>query len=84
MPSLEERVEKIEDRNRSVELDKAWETSGTRRVLIIAFTYAVVGIFMQTIHIERPWTTAVIPAIAFAVSTFTLPHFKRWWIQRQK
>jgi hypothetical protein len=84
MDPLEERVAKIEERNASVELDKAWETSGTRRVLIIAFTYAVIGLFLQTIHIDRPWLAAIVPAIAFTLSTLTMPYFKERWIERQE
>ena len=83
MESLEQRVYEIEERNKTVELDKAWETSIARRALIIALTYAVVGIFLQTIRIERPWTTAIAPAIAFVLSTLTIPLFKKVWIKRQ-
>jgi hypothetical protein len=32
--SIEERLEKIEKRNSRVELDKAWETSWTRKLSI--------------------------------------------------
>ncbi len=45
MDSLEERVAKIETRNQTVESDKAWETSWTRRGAIALFTYVVVVIF---------------------------------------
>jgi len=33
--SLDERIKVIEERNKRVELDKKWEGSGTRRVLIV-------------------------------------------------
>jgi len=36
---LEEKVERIETRNKRVEEDKAWETSYSRRVLLFIFTY---------------------------------------------
>ena len=83
MESIEQRIQKIEERNKAVELDKAWETSGARRVLIIVLTYVVVGIFLQTIRIERPWVTAIVPAMAFVLSTLTIPLFKKTWIKRQ-
>lgn len=82
MESLEERVSRIEERNRSVELDKRWETSWTRRLLIVAFTYIAVGIFLAAIRVENPWLTAIVPAIAFTLSTLTIPFFKRWWIEK--
>ena len=40
--NLEERVKKIEERNKKVELDKAWETSWTRKIGIIILTYVIV------------------------------------------
>lgn len=38
MLTIEERIEQIEKRNERVELDKAWETSWTRRALLAGFT----------------------------------------------
>ena len=45
MKELENRIEKIEDRNRRVETDKAWETSWTRKIWICVLTYIVVVIY---------------------------------------
>ena len=81
MPTIEERVRKIEERNKSVELDKAWEMSVTRRVIIVAFTYVSISVLLQILHIEKPWATAVVPALAFLLSTFTMPLFKRVWVK---
>lgn len=82
MPPLEERLEKIEERNKSVELDKAWETSWTRRLLIVTFTYIAIGVFLSVIRVDRPWLAAIVPAIGFTLSTLTMPFFKAWWIKR--
>ena len=38
---MEERIEKIEERNKRVELDKAWETSWVRRIGIMILTYKI-------------------------------------------
>ncbi len=81
MESLEERVSRIEERNRSVELDKHWETSWTRRLLIAAFTYITIGIFLSFIHVEQPWLTAIVPALAFTLSTLTMPFLKKMWLR---
>jgi hypothetical protein len=43
-----------------------------------------VGVFLQTIHIDRPWITAIVPAIAFAISTLAMPYFKKAWVRRMK
>lgn len=82
MDTLEERVQRIEERNRSVELDKAWETSWTRRLLIVAFTYIAIGIFLSVIKFESPWLSAIVPAIAFTLSTLSMPFFKNQWKRR--
>ena len=39
---IEKRIEKIEERNKRVELDKAWETSWTRKICIMILTYLIV------------------------------------------
>jgi len=76
---LEKRVEKIEARNRSVELNKAWETSWTRKVLIALFTYlAIAGYLAFIVHIN-PWINAIVPTVGFLLSTLTLPFFKSLW-----
>ncbi|MEM0475708.1 MAG: hypothetical protein QW343_02855 [Candidatus Norongarragalinales archaeon] len=79
--SLEKRVARIEARNARVEADKAWETSWTRRVLLAVFTYLAVGFYLQAIAVPQPWLNAVIPSIAFLLSTLTLPFFKEQWLK---
>ncbi|OGG50334.1 hypothetical protein A3C18_00225 [Candidatus Kaiserbacteria bacterium RIFCSPHIGHO2_02_FULL_54_11b] len=79
MESLEQRVAKIEERNASVELDKAWETSWTRTGLVAAFTYVTMGVFLSFIDVMRPWLSAIVPALGFTLSTLTMPFFKKVW-----
>lgn len=81
MDNLEQRVQKIEERNKSVEADKAWETSWTRRGLLVLFTYLAIGVYLAAIDIERPWLNAIVPAVAFMVSTLTMPFFKKLWLK---
>jgi len=85
MENLEERVKKIEERNKSVETDKAWEISFERRVLLIVFTYLAVAVYFYFLKIEKPWLNAIVPALAFLISTLSMPFFKKIWIKyRQK
>ena len=84
MESLEERVARIERRNAAVETDKGWEVSISRRIVIFLFTYLVIGIFLKNIHIEHPWTTALEPALAFMISTLTMPYLKKVWVRWNK
>lgn len=76
---LEGRVLALERRNQRVELDKAWETSWTRRLILIGFTYLSVGFYLNAIKIVNPWLNAIVPSLGFWLSTLTLPFFKRWW-----
>ncbi|MFH1832719.1 MAG: hypothetical protein ABH816_00940 [Candidatus Levyibacteriota bacterium] len=77
--SLEERVSEIEQRNKKVELDKTWETSYTRRFLLLAFTYLAIALYLKFILGVEPWLNAIIPSIGFLLSTLTLPFFKELW-----
>jgi hypothetical protein len=82
-PTLESRLAVIESRNKRVELDKAWETSWTRRILLTVFTYLALGLYMEAIDIERPWLSSIVPAVGFMISTFTMPWLKQRWIDRK-
>jgi hypothetical protein len=73
----------IKERNNRVELDKAWETSATRKIIIAILTYIVIVIFLYTIKNPKPWLNAIIPTIGFVLSTLTLPFFKKIWIERK-
>lgn len=82
--SLEKRLAAIEERNRRVETDKDWEKSNARRLLLVVFTYLSVGAYLQAVRIPQPWLNAIVPAIAFMLSTLTLPFFKKLWIDGRK
>ena len=47
--ALENEIVKIKERNKKVELDKAWETSCTRKICICLLTYIVVFIYSHLI-----------------------------------
>ncbi|OGF74312.1 hypothetical protein A3J56_02340 [Candidatus Giovannonibacteria bacterium RIFCSPHIGHO2_02_FULL_46_20] len=84
MENLEQKIKKIEERNERVEADKAWEVSWTRRILLTIFTYLAIGVYMWAIDMIRPWLNAVVPAVAFTLSTLTMPFFKKIWIKRNR
>lgn len=81
MPTLENRVRKIEQRNSKVETDKAWEGSFTRKIVLIIFTYLAIGLYLSVISVEKPWINAIVPSLGFLLSTLTLPWIKKWWIK---
>ena len=76
---LEEEIKKLRERNKRVELDKEWETSFTRRALLTLFTYLAIGVYLYIIQIPKPWLNAIVPAVAFMLSTFTMPWFRKMW-----
>jgi len=82
MENIEQRIQKIEQRNKKVESDKAWETSWTRRALLMLFTYLAIGVYLWVIEIPRPWLNAIVPAVAFMLSTLTMPWLKKIWLKR--
>ncbi len=79
MNPLEQRLEKIEQRNRLVEADKAWETSKTRRVLISVFTYLSIFLYFLAIGVEKPVLNAIVPTMGFLLSTVSLPFIRKVW-----
>lgn len=78
--TFEERIKKIEERNKRVEADKAWETSLARKILLIIFTYLAIALYLKFIVGIDPWINAVVPAVGFLLSTLSLPWFKKLWI----
>jgi len=82
MENLEKRIQRIEERNKSVEKDKAWETSKTRRVLLLLFTYIAIAVYLWIIDVSRPFLNAVVPAVAFVISTMILQWFKNIWMRK--
>ena len=75
-----ENFEKIKERNKRVEADKAWEISITRRFIIALMTYIIISIFLISINVLNPWLNAIVPTVGFILSTLTLPLFKKFWL----
>jgi len=83
LDKLSRRVSLIESRNRQVEADKAWEKSWARRALLVVFTYFSIAVYMYAVNLPEPWLNAIVPSVAFMLSTFTLPFFKKLWLDRR-
>ena len=78
---LEDEINKIKERNRRVETEKSWETSWTRKIMIAVLTYIVITVFFIFIGNPNPLGNAIIPSIAFILSTLSGPLIKRFWLQ---
>ncbi len=82
--TIEERIIIIEERNKRVETEKAWEISGTRKICIALCTYVVMVCVMYVLHNETPYTSALIPTLGFVLSTATFSSIKRVWIAKKQ
>lgn len=76
---LSTRVAVIEQRNAYVSIDKAWETSWTRKVAIALLTYTVVLIYLFVIGNDNPWINAIVPPTGFLLSTLALGWLRKNW-----
>lgn len=83
LKTLEREIADIKERNKRVEIDKTWETSYSRRMLLIIFTYLAIGLYLQFIvKLPNAWLSAIVPSVGFLLSTLTLSFFKGLWIKR--
>ena len=77
---LENEIQMIKERNKRVELDKAWETSWTRKICICILTYIVVVIYSNLINkISNIWLSSLVPVIGFTLSTVSLKIIRNTW-----
>lgn len=77
---LELEIEKIKERNKKVELDKAWETSWTRKICICTLTYIVVVTYSYLIDkASNLWLSSLVPVIGFMLSTLSLKLIRNIW-----
>jgi len=83
MDKIQEKIETIEQRNKRVELDKAWETSFVRRGFIALVTYLIALWFMGSIGVDDAYLNALVPTGGYILSTLSLPFIKSVWIKNR-
>ena len=79
--TLEKKVSNIEERNKRVEIDKKWETSWFRRIIIAILTYFVIVLFFVFASLPRPFVNSIVPTAGFVLSTLSLPIFRKVWVR---
>ncbi len=84
MQNINKEIDELKERNKRVEIDKARETSITRKIIIMILTYAIIVVFLYTVKLARPLINAIIPTLWFMVSTLSLPLFKKLRIKYYK
>lgn len=78
--NIEKEITDIKKRNARVELDKAWETSWTRRLCICVLTYVVVVLYSYTIQsTNNIFFSSLVPVIGFTLSTLSLGGVRKIW-----
>lgn len=76
---LRAEIKSIKTRNAKVETDKSWETSWTRKLVIFLLTYAAIAAYFYALGLPDPFINSLVPALAFVISTLSLPFFKKYW-----
>ena len=85
MKELEKEIELIKERNKRVEADKAWETSGIRKICIAVLTYLVVVCYNYgTTKISNIFLASLVPVMGFLLSTLSLRVIRNIWEKRGK
>ncbi len=81
MENIEKEIELILERNKRVEIEKAWETSLFRKIIIAGLTYFVMVLFFYVANLPNPFTNAIVPTLGFLLSTLSLSVFRGIWLK---
>ncbi len=84
MEDLQKQIDEIKQRNKRVEADKARETSRARKIIIMLLTYIVIVIFLYSAKLPQPRLNAIVPSIAFILSTLGFGIVKHLRLQHRK
>ena len=77
---LNKEIEEIKKKNKIVELDKAWETSWTRKICICIITYIVVVAYSYMVrNYDNIFLSSLVPVIGFTLSTLSLKYVRKIW-----
>ena len=79
LAAIESEIQAIKERNKKVELDKAWETSRFRIVSVVVLTYILMCLTFWVIEVAHPFINAIIPTLGYYLSTQSLPLLKDYW-----
>ena len=83
MTHISAQLQALLERNARVELDKAWETSLTRRCAIALITYLTAALFLWSIDVTNPLASSLVPTGGYLLSTLSLPWIRRVWMKHR-
>ncbi len=85
LDEIKKEIESIKQRNKRVELDKKWETSLTRKIVICLLTYIVVVIYSFVIKkYDNIFLSSLVPVIGFTLSTLSLSYVRKIWEKKNR
>ncbi len=75
---LEQEINTIKQRNKRVELDKKWETSGIRKICICILTYIVVVVYSYIVrNYDNIFLSSLVPVIRIHIIYFVIKIYKK-------
>jgi hypothetical protein len=80
---IQKELDEIKVRNKRVESDKEWETSLPRKIIIMVLTYLCVVVLFFYAKLPNPLINAIVPSLAFMISTLTLGFFKNIYFRKK-
>lgn len=81
---MDNQIQKIIERNNRVELDKKWETSLVRRILIAVTTWILAVLFLTLIDAENAMLAALVPTGGYILSTLSVSPVRKIWEKYSK
>jgi hypothetical protein len=83
--TLKQEINAIKERNKKVEINKAWETSWCRQIVICVLTYIVVLFYSYLIaRTSSIFLSSLVPVIGFTLSTLSLKFVRKIWEKHRK
>lgn len=82
--TMDNQIQKIIERNNRVELDKKWETSLVRRILIAVTTWILAVLFLTLIDAENAMLAALVPTGGYILSTLSVSPVRKIWEKYSK
>ena len=78
LKELEQEINTIKQRNKRVELDKKWETSGIRKICICILTYIVVVVYSYIVrYYDNIFLSSLVPVIRIHIIYFVIKIYKK-------
>jgi len=72
-------IRSVQCRLRERDVAAEFGHSTVRAITLALATYIVLAFYMTIVSLPRPWINALVPAVGFQISTWTLPRVEKWY-----